>query len=144
MPSVRPLEFKAPRSFKPIHDMVGGGPFRLRPGEWTDDTSMALCLASFRLRSSRSKTLTMRLTLTSRKRSGTCKLPEQINRFRITWYVLYKSFKLFTMQWRWVCAGHFFEVFEKTRVIKSPSKRGSKNLHMFNGSVGREKIWPPR
>jgi ADP-ribosyl-[dinitrogen reductase] hydrolase len=29
----------------PITDMVGGGPFRLRPGEWTDDTSMALCLA---------------------------------------------------------------------------------------------------
>ncbi len=26
--------------------MVGGGPFRLKPGEWTDDTSMALCLAS--------------------------------------------------------------------------------------------------
>jgi len=25
--------------------MVGGGPFRLNPGEWTDDTSMALCLA---------------------------------------------------------------------------------------------------
>jgi ADP-ribosylglycohydrolase len=25
--------------------MVGGGPFRLRAGEWTDDTSMALCLA---------------------------------------------------------------------------------------------------
>jgi len=24
--------------------MVGGGPFRLKPGEWTDDTSMALCL----------------------------------------------------------------------------------------------------
>jgi len=24
---------------------VGGGPFRLQPGEWTDDTSMALCLA---------------------------------------------------------------------------------------------------
>ena len=29
----------------PINDMVGGGPFRLQPGEWTDDTSMALCLA---------------------------------------------------------------------------------------------------
>ena len=40
------LEFKAPGSFKPIHDMVGGGPFRLKPGEWTDDTSMALCLAT--------------------------------------------------------------------------------------------------
>ena len=25
--------------------MVGGGPFDLQPGEWTDDTSMALCLA---------------------------------------------------------------------------------------------------
>ena len=25
--------------------MVGGGPFSLQPGEWTDDTSMALCLA---------------------------------------------------------------------------------------------------
>jgi ADP-ribosyl-[dinitrogen reductase] hydrolase len=38
------LEFKSPGSFKPIKDMVGGGPFRLQPGEWTDDTSMALCL----------------------------------------------------------------------------------------------------
>jgi ADP-ribosylglycohydrolase len=26
--------------------MVGGGPFHLKPGQWTDDTSMALCLAS--------------------------------------------------------------------------------------------------
>ena len=39
------LEFRAPRSFAPIDDMVGGGPFGLRAGEWTDDTSMALCLA---------------------------------------------------------------------------------------------------
>jgi ADP-ribosyl-[dinitrogen reductase] hydrolase len=39
------LEFKPPGTFEPITDMVGGGPFRLRPGEWTDDTSMALCLA---------------------------------------------------------------------------------------------------
>lgn len=39
------LEFKAPGSFAPIDDMVGGGPFELRPGQWTDDTSMALCLA---------------------------------------------------------------------------------------------------
>src|SRR6185312_6708221 len=30
---------------KPISDMVGGGPFYLRAGQWTDDTSMALCLA---------------------------------------------------------------------------------------------------
>lgn len=39
------LEFKSPGSFTPITDMVGGGPFSLKPGEWTDDTSMALCLA---------------------------------------------------------------------------------------------------
>jgi ADP-ribosyl-[dinitrogen reductase] hydrolase len=29
----------------PITDMVGGGPFCLKAGQWTDDTSMALCLA---------------------------------------------------------------------------------------------------
>jgi ADP-ribosyl-[dinitrogen reductase] hydrolase len=39
------LEFKARNSFEPITDMIGGGPFHLKPGEWTDDTSMALCLA---------------------------------------------------------------------------------------------------
>ncbi len=39
------VEFKPPGSFKPLSDMVGGGPFHLKPGEWTDDTSMALCLA---------------------------------------------------------------------------------------------------
>jgi ADP-ribosyl-[dinitrogen reductase] hydrolase len=39
------LEFKTPGSFSEIDDMVGGGPFGLAPGEWTDDTSMALCLA---------------------------------------------------------------------------------------------------
>lgn len=39
------LEFRSPGSFTPIDDMVGGGPFGLAAGEWTDDTSMALCLA---------------------------------------------------------------------------------------------------
>jgi len=39
------LEFKPPGTFAPISDMIGGGPFHLKPGEWTDDTSMALCLA---------------------------------------------------------------------------------------------------
>ncbi|MBK1722467.1 ADP-ribosylglycohydrolase family protein [Thiocystis violacea] len=39
------LEFTRPGAFAPIDDMVGGGPFRLAPGQWTDDTSMALCLA---------------------------------------------------------------------------------------------------
>ena len=39
------VEFKSRGSFPPVDDMVGDGPFRLNPGEWTDDTSMALCLA---------------------------------------------------------------------------------------------------
>lgn len=39
-------EFARRGTFRPIADMVGGGPFGLRPGQWTDDTSMALCLAS--------------------------------------------------------------------------------------------------
>jgi ADP-ribosyl-[dinitrogen reductase] hydrolase len=39
------VEFRSRGSFTPLSDMVGGGPFQLKPGEWTDDTSMALCLA---------------------------------------------------------------------------------------------------
>jgi ADP-ribosyl-[dinitrogen reductase] hydrolase len=39
------LEFKPPGTFVSIRDMTGGGPFNLQPGQWTDDTSMALCLA---------------------------------------------------------------------------------------------------
>jgi ADP-ribosylglycohydrolase len=39
------LEFRRPGTFEPITDMIGGGPFHLEPGQWTDDTSMALCLA---------------------------------------------------------------------------------------------------
>ena len=40
------LEFEQPGTFQPIADMIGGGPFGLSPGQWTDDTSMALCLAA--------------------------------------------------------------------------------------------------
>ena len=39
------IEFKTPGSFEPMEYMVGGGPFDLEPGQRTDDTSMALCLA---------------------------------------------------------------------------------------------------
>ena len=40
------VEFKPRGSFPPLIDMVGGGPFNLLPGQWTDDTSMALCLGA--------------------------------------------------------------------------------------------------
>jgi ADP-ribosyl-[dinitrogen reductase] hydrolase len=39
------VEFKAPGTFSPMTTIVGGGPFRLDKGQWTDDTSMVLCLA---------------------------------------------------------------------------------------------------
>jgi ADP-ribosyl-[dinitrogen reductase] hydrolase len=35
------LEFKPRGSFIPLTDIVGGGPFSLAAGEWTDDTAMA-------------------------------------------------------------------------------------------------------
>ena len=40
------VEFKRPGTFEPVADITGGGLFGLAPGEWTDDTSMALCLAA--------------------------------------------------------------------------------------------------
>lgn len=40
------VEFQPRGTFAPVTDMVGGGPFHLQPGQWTDDTSMALCLAT--------------------------------------------------------------------------------------------------
>ena len=39
------VEFSPRGSFTPLTDMRGGGPFGLQAGQWTDDTSMALCLA---------------------------------------------------------------------------------------------------
>lgn len=39
------VEFQPRGTFPELADMIGGGPFDLKRGEWTDDTSMALCLA---------------------------------------------------------------------------------------------------
>lgn len=39
------VEFKPRGSFPTVTDMNGGGPFNLPVGYWTDDTSMAVCLA---------------------------------------------------------------------------------------------------
>jgi ADP-ribosyl-[dinitrogen reductase] hydrolase len=40
------VEFKPRGSFPPVVEMTGGGPFALPKGAWTDDTSLALCLAT--------------------------------------------------------------------------------------------------
>lgn len=39
------LEFKSRDNYPRLTDMIGGGPFQLEVGQWTDDTSMALALA---------------------------------------------------------------------------------------------------
>lgn len=46
------LEFQPRPASNVITNIVGGGPFKLEPGQWTDDTSMALCLAHSLLRRS--------------------------------------------------------------------------------------------
>jgi ADP-ribosyl-[dinitrogen reductase] hydrolase len=38
-------QFRRPGTFTPIGDMLGGGPFDLPRGAYSDDTAMALCLA---------------------------------------------------------------------------------------------------
>lgn len=39
------IEFSTPGTFEPVSEITGGGPFKLKAGEWTDDSSMMLCLA---------------------------------------------------------------------------------------------------
>jgi ADP-ribosylglycohydrolase len=38
-------QYRRPGAFAPVGDMLGGGPFALPRGGWSDDTAMALCLA---------------------------------------------------------------------------------------------------
>ena len=45
-----PIEFMGPNQFDPVTDFRGGGVFGVQPGQWTDDTSMALCLADSLIR----------------------------------------------------------------------------------------------
>jgi ADP-ribosylglycohydrolase len=39
------LVHRRPGSFAPVGDLLGGGPFELPRGAWSDETAMALCLA---------------------------------------------------------------------------------------------------
>jgi len=41
----QPLVNRRPGSFSPVGDLLGGGPFELPRGAWSDETAMALCLA---------------------------------------------------------------------------------------------------
>lgn len=44
-------QYRRPGRFTPVGDMLGGGPFDLPRGAWSDDTAMALCLAESLLES---------------------------------------------------------------------------------------------
>ncbi len=44
-------QYRRPGRFAPVGDMLGGGPFDLPRGGWSDDTAMALCLADSLLES---------------------------------------------------------------------------------------------
>ncbi len=46
-------QYRQPGTFTPIGDLIGGGPFELPRGGWSDDTAMALCLADSLLASRR-------------------------------------------------------------------------------------------
>ena len=41
-----PLEFRRRDTLPRVVNMIGGGPFHLGPGDWTDDTSMAIAMAN--------------------------------------------------------------------------------------------------
>lgn len=45
-----PIEFLLPDNFHPVTDFRPGGAFNVQAGQWTDDTSMALCLAESLIR----------------------------------------------------------------------------------------------
>ncbi|MBU6377979.1 MAG: ADP-ribosylglycohydrolase family protein [Gammaproteobacteria bacterium] len=40
-----PAQYAKPGSFQPVRDLLGGGPYDLPRGAWTDDTALALLLA---------------------------------------------------------------------------------------------------
>jgi ADP-ribosyl-[dinitrogen reductase] hydrolase len=41
----QPTAYRRPGTFAPVGDLLGGGPFDMPRGAWTDETAMALCLA---------------------------------------------------------------------------------------------------
>ncbi|MEZ9539135.1 ADP-ribosylglycohydrolase family protein [Shewanella sp. 10N.286.51.B8] len=90
------LEFKTKDSYQHITDIVGGGPFKLKPGQWTDDTAMMLCLG---------KSLLI---------TGHNDLDDQMNRY-VDWY------KNGTNS----CTGHCFDIGNTVRnALTSFTKTG--------------------
>lgn len=68
------VEFRPPGTFAPLTEIVGGGPFGLPAGAWTDDTSMALCLADSLI-----------------AQGGTCDPVDQLRRYVAWWRTGHRS-----------------------------------------------------
>ncbi len=92
------LEFKERDEYEHLTDMVGGGPFNLKPGEWTDDTSMALALAK---------------TLIDNHVSWAAGNEEEIKTFRIE---LLKNFTRWYRQGMFSHNGRCFDIGTTTRM----------------------------
>ncbi len=56
-------QYRRPGSFAAVGDLLGGGPFELPRGAWSDDTAMALCLAE------------------SLAETGSCEARDQVTRY---------------------------------------------------------------
>ena len=89
------VEFQPPGSFPPVTEMTGGGAFHLEPGQWTDDTSMALCLA---------ESLIERRAFDAR---------DQMERY-VRWW----------RHGHWSSTGHCFDIGTTTAAALRPSPRG--------------------
>ena len=63
-------QFRRPGSFAPVGDLLGGGPFDLPRGAWSDDTAMALCLAESLLECRRSDMADQRARYARWQREG--------------------------------------------------------------------------
>lgn len=81
-----PVEFKDRGSFPEIKIMQSGGPFNLEKGQWTDDTSLALCLAESLIESRGFDPI------------------DQMKRY-IRWY----------KEGYWSCTGHCFDIGNTTK-----------------------------
>ena len=109
------LEFCSRDAQPRLQDMVGGGPFDLPPGAWTDDTAMALALAD------------------SLAASGTLDCRDLMDRF-VRWW----------QEGDYSCTGHCFDIGNTTRQALDRYRRtgdplaGSTDLQSAgNGSLMR-------
>lgn len=73
------IEFQPRDSYPKQTEMTGGGPFNLEPGQWTDDTSMALALADSLIAHPKFDAVDLRTALCSGQRKEFNRVPERVS-----------------------------------------------------------------